>query len=114
MTMTESLDAKECSSTSSPRRSPRLYNKYLKPGALAKIRDSKIRAKQNKKISVSELLLLTPTSPSSPIQQDQPLNQDYGIPSFASPITVNRPTCLRRRKLFAVTPSFTPADAYDF
>ncbi|TKY45365.1 hypothetical protein E2542_SST20631 [Spatholobus suberectus] len=117
MTM-RSPDPKSCTSTStcSPRRSPRLYHKYVKPGALAKLRDSKITARRTSQISLSEMLLLTPTSPSSPtIQQEyQPLNQDTGVPCFTSPVSLNRPGCLRRKKLFAVTPSFTPTDTYEF
>ncbi|KAK7385226.1 hypothetical protein VNO78_30940 [Psophocarpus tetragonolobus] len=88
----------------SPRRSPRLFHKYLKPGALAKLRDSKIKARHNQRtqMSRSETLLLTPSSPT------QHYNEDNGVPSFTFP--VNRPCCLRRKKLFAVTPTFTHTD----
>jgi len=113
MTMT-----KVCANTSSPRRSPRLFHKYLKPGALAKIRDSKIKARNNQraaKISLYEALLLTPTSPSSPIQDDDHLlNQNIGVPCFISTVNFTSPSCLRRKKLFAVTPTFTHADESQF
>ncbi|CAJ1971845.1 unnamed protein product [Sphenostylis stenocarpa] len=114
MTMT-----KEWTDTSSPRRSPRLFHKYLKPGALAKLRDSKIKERHNQratnKNSLHEALLLTPTSPSSPTQNDyQPLNQDNGVPCFTSPVNFNNPSCLRRKKLFAITPTFTHTDESQF
>ncbi|QCE00366.1 hypothetical protein DEO72_LG7g1656 [Vigna unguiculata] len=109
MTMT-----KLCTTTSSPRRSPRLFHKYLKPGALAKIRDSKIKARNShraEKISLYEALLLTPTSSSSPTQDDDHSpNQENGIPCFTSPVNLTSPSCLRRKKLFAVTPTFALPD----
>ncbi|KAG4976310.1 hypothetical protein JHK86_035784 [Glycine max] len=95
------------------RRSPRLFHKFLKPGALAKLRDSKITSSRHKinrritQISLSHLLLSSSpsssssSSSSSSIQQDQPLNQDNGIPCFTPPIYPNRPRCLVRKKLFA-------------
>ncbi|KAK7301301.1 hypothetical protein RJT34_12162 [Clitoria ternatea] len=95
---------------SSPNRSPRNYHKYLKPGALAKLRDSKIIAKHASKSSqifLSQLLL-------SPTFTQQPLNEDNGIPCFAPTVNLNRPSCLRRRKLFAVTPTFTIPDTHQF
>ncbi|KAG4383414.1 hypothetical protein AAZX31_13G066500 [Glycine max] len=113
MTMTKACTSK---STSSPRRSPRLFNKYMKPGALAKLRDSKINAARNNQqrtttttqiIALSEMLLLTPTSPSSPTQQ---YNEDNGVPCFDSAVNLHRPGCLSRKKLFAVTPTFTHTD----
>ncbi|TKY56192.1 hypothetical protein E2542_SST20634 [Spatholobus suberectus] len=116
MTMTGSPNQKAC--TSSPKRCPRCYHKYLKPGALAKLRDSKITARHNNRrttqIFLSELLL-SPTSASSPTQQDQSLNEDNGVPCFAPPICLShRPRCLLRKKLFAFTPSFTHAETYQF
>ncbi|KAG4954624.1 hypothetical protein AAZX31_14G153300 [Glycine max] len=100
-----------------PNRSPRLFHKYLKPGALAKLRDSKITSSRhiNNRITTQtslSQLLLSPSS--SPIQQNQPLNQDIGVPCFTPPIYLNRPHCLVRKKLFAVTPSFTHTDSYQF
>ncbi|KAG4383418.1 hypothetical protein AAZX31_13G066700 [Glycine max] len=108
------------------RRSPRLFHKFLKPGALAKLRDSKITSSRHKinrritQISLSHLLLSSSpsssssSSSSSSIQQDQPLNQDNGIPCFTPPIYPNRPRCLVRKKLFAVTPNFTHPETYQF
>ncbi|KAL9315714.1 hypothetical protein ACSQ67_016715 [Phaseolus vulgaris] len=104
--------------TPSPRRSPRLFHKYLKPGALAKIRDSKIKARNNErtpKISLYEALLLTPPSPSLPTpDDDQPLNQDNGVPCFISRLNLTSPSSLRRKKLFAVTPTFNQPDEFQF
>lgn len=95
-----------CTSISSPMRSPRLFRKYLKPGALAKLRDSKIKTRRNKKtaqFSFSEVLL-TPTSSSSPIQDDHPPNLDTGVACFTSHINLNCPSYLCRKKLFAISP----------
>nr|KYP44580.1 hypothetical protein KK1_033927 [Cajanus cajan] len=65
--------------------------------------------------SLSELLLLTRTpSPSSPPQQDQPFNEENGVPCFDPPVYHNRPNCLTRKKLFAVNPTFTNTDTYQF
>ncbi|KAL2317769.1 hypothetical protein Fmac_031645 [Flemingia macrophylla] len=98
----------------SPRRSPRLYQQYLKPGALAKLRDSKITNRRRKIMQNSlsdQLLLFTPTSSSPTQQQDQPfINQENGIPCFDPPLYLNRPNCLTRKKLFAVNPTFTNTD----
>ncbi|KAJ1384395.1 hypothetical protein SESBI_42584 [Sesbania bispinosa] len=99
----------------------RCYHRYLKPGALAKLRDSKITSKhtitsRTQHIALSQLLLPL-ASPSSPTQQEQPLNEDNGIPCFDSTVNllINRPRCLTRKKLFAVTPFFTHStDTYNF
>ncbi|KAK7321070.1 hypothetical protein VNO77_31238 [Canavalia gladiata] len=103
---------------STPKRSPRCYHKYLKPGALAKLRESKIKARLASRTNQKLLFkgLLSPASPSSPIQEEeQPLNQDNGIPCFDLPfINLNGPRSLVRKKLFAVTPSFTQPDTYQF
>ncbi|KAK7301302.1 hypothetical protein RJT34_12163 [Clitoria ternatea] len=115
MAMRESPNPKAC--RSSPKRSPINYLRFLKPGALAKLRDSKITARhasRSSQISLSQLLL-SPTSPFSPTQQGQlPLNEEDGIPCFAPIINLNRTRCLHRKKLFAVTPVFTHIDTYRF
>ncbi|KAK7301326.1 hypothetical protein RJT34_12187 [Clitoria ternatea] len=113
MTMKESPKPKPFKS--SPKiKSPRCM--YLKPGALAKLRDSKISAEHasrtTQNISVSQLLL----SPSTPTQhEEQALNQDNGIPCFdSSTVNPNRPRCLRSKKLLAVSPTFTLPDTHQF
>ncbi|KEH19820.1 hypothetical protein MTR_8g468940 [Medicago truncatula] len=96
------------SSSPSPRR-------YLKPGALAKkLRDSK-KIKANRKlqnqINLLELSTTTPISP--PSFSPSPQNLDNVVPCFDP--TFNRPRCLARKKLFAVTPVFTEhTDTYLF
>ncbi|KAG5110983.1 hypothetical protein JHK82_040206 [Glycine max] len=85
--------------------------KYLIPGVLAKLRDSKITNNRRiTQISASDELVLVPPAST---QQDQTLNQENRIPSFALPTYHNRPSCLnRKKKLFAVTPTFTPANTH--
>ncbi|KAK7321072.1 hypothetical protein VNO77_31240 [Canavalia gladiata] len=111
MTMSGTPNSDACNCKSTPKRSPRCYHKYLKPGALAKLRESKIKARLASRTNQS-LLFQCLLSPSSPIQEEeQPLNQDNGIPCFAPPsINLNRPRCLVRKKLFAVTPHFIHPD----
>ncbi|KAK7290352.1 hypothetical protein RIF29_04701 [Crotalaria pallida] len=102
------------SSTPSPK-------KYLKPGALTKLRNSRITATYQRYASRNHVrslsqLLLTPNSPSSSStdsEQHSP-NQDNGVPCFAQRVNSHRPQCLTRKKLFAVTPFFTEADTHHF
>ncbi|CAL0301352.1 unnamed protein product [Lupinus luteus] len=107
MTM-KSVSPKSTSSSPSPR-----TMRYLKPGALAKLRDSKVTATNHRynlrKFTSLSQLLLTPISPSPSMegeQQDSP-NQDNGVPCFTSRVDFNRPRSLTKKKLFAVTPTFT-------
>ncbi|CAJ1971843.1 unnamed protein product [Sphenostylis stenocarpa] len=86
-------------------------SKYIVPGTLAKMRDSKITRNRRPTQVSSSLVSLTP---SSTFQQDQPLNQDNGVPCFALPLYYTQPTCFNRKKLFAVTPTFTPIDTHQF
>lgn len=98
-------------SKSSPTKTP---YRYLKPGALAKLRDSKISAKHASR-TLSQLM--SPSTPISPIQNEQhQLNIDNMIPCFAPTVDfTHRPRSLARKKLFAVTPIFTPhTDTYRF
>ncbi|QCD82613.1 hypothetical protein DEO72_LG2g2953 [Vigna unguiculata] len=63
------------------------------------------------KISLYEAVLLTPRSSSSPIQDDDHSpNQENGVPCFTSPVNLTSPSCLRRKKLFAITPTFALPD----
>ncbi|KAK9267294.1 hypothetical protein L1049_009717 [Liquidambar formosana] len=70
----------------STNRDERLY-KYLKPGALAQLRDFKITGE---------------------VSENAMLNQPNGLPCFA--LTVNRPRCLHRKKLVAVPPIFVESE----
>ncbi|CAL5196925.1 unnamed protein product [Lathyrus oleraceus] len=95
----------------SPSLSPR---KYLKPGALAKLRDSN-KIKSNKKLrNQMNLLDLSRLSPITPNSFLPPQNLDNVVPCFDTTF-INRPRCLRRKKLWAVTPIFTEhTDTYLF
>ncbi|KAI4298692.1 hypothetical protein L6164_032220 [Bauhinia variegata] len=93
------------------------FHRYLKPGALAQLRDSKINARSRRCNSLTQKslcklssLVLTEASisSSSPTEESNPLNQFDGVPTFA--LRINRPRCLQRKKLFAVTPVFAEND----
>ncbi|KAK2408329.1 hypothetical protein P8452_70155 [Trifolium repens] len=102
--MTMRGSPKPNSSSPSPRR-------YLKPGALAKLRDSKkIKATRKLQNQMNNLLDLSQLSPSTPTSSPSPPPQNFDnvVPCFDSTIDtfINRPRCLARKKLFAVTPVF--------
>ncbi|KAL5061541.1 hypothetical protein RYX36_023278 [Vicia faba] len=88
--------------------------KYLKPGALAKLRDSN-KIKSNRKLQNRlNLLDLAQLSPITPTSSSPPQNFDNVVPCF-DPTFVNHPRSLGRKKLFAVTPIFTEhTDTYLF
>ncbi|CAL5196926.1 unnamed protein product [Lathyrus oleraceus] len=105
--MTMKGSPKPLSSSLSPR-------KYLKPGALAKLRDSN-KVKSNRKMqNQMNLLDLSQLSPITPNSSLPPQNLDNVVPCF-DPTFINRPRCLSRKKLLAVTPIFTEhTDTYLF
>nr|XP_004490647.1 uncharacterized protein LOC101491306 [Cicer arietinum] len=121
MTMKESPNSSN-SSKSTPTKPH--HHRYLKPGALAKLRDSKITARNYAtsiridNMYLSQLSSSSPTtSDSSPIQNEEiQQNHDNMVPSFDSHVSfINRPVCIARKKLFAVPPVFTPhTDTYPF
>ncbi|GKB46865.1 hypothetical protein Tco_0897618 [Tanacetum coccineum] len=80
-------------------RSP-TYLRYLKPGALAQLRDSKIKTITHQ-IYLSRTITITSSSPVSSVQQQQE-GELNGIsePGFA--VRYNGPRCLQRKKLVAV------------
>ncbi|XP_051125947.1 uncharacterized protein LOC127247905 [Andrographis paniculata] len=94
----------------SPPSSPSFYT-YLKPGALAQIRYSKITAR-SKEISAQTLLALCQFDFTSGSEASQPrsevgLDMD-GLPCFNVRGRAKRyPRCLQRKKLVAVTPLFS-------
>ncbi|OIT03813.1 hypothetical protein A4A49_14567 [Nicotiana attenuata] len=81
---------------------PSFYT-YLKPGALAQIRYSKITAKSRLHDSETQLALYQQI-PRAVID----LSTMDGIPCFNLRIRNSRPRCLQRQKLTAVAPIFTP------
>ncbi len=85
------------------------FQRYLKPGALAQLRDSRIVARWQKhdlQTHIDQLLLHT-TTPSSSLNignNNMPNPSDV-VPCFSSR-TNYHPRCLQRKKLVAVTPVF--------
>ncbi|XP_004487413.1 uncharacterized protein [Cicer arietinum] len=97
---------------------PNQFHKFLKPGALARIRDSKITARSHRLHSLSQISIYRPlSSPPPPSSTDQPQpNAADGFPFFASGIY--GPRCPQRKKLVAAksvffVPSSPSADSND-
>ncbi|XP_010539303.1 PREDICTED: uncharacterized protein LOC104813425 [Tarenaya hassleriana] len=82
-------------SRSPARRNDGGFHRYLKPGALAQIRDSRINGRSNSLVSRSSLQRLESQSPSS---SPQILTLDH-VPDLLSKIY--GPSSLRRKKLVA-------------
>ncbi|KAH0718125.1 hypothetical protein MTR67_009659 [Solanum verrucosum] len=82
------------------------YYTYLKPGALAQIRNSKITAKSKVLNKPQTLIAMYQQTPSSEIEVSQPALTMEGLPCFNLKIKSNRPCCLQRKKLSAVAPIF--------
>ncbi|GAB4830861.1 hypothetical protein Ancab_004888 [Ancistrocladus abbreviatus] len=93
------------------------YNRYLKPGALAQLRDSKIFKKPQ--IYLHNLLPTTSVDPSPSNGGDAssvtepanpiPLLSMEVVPCFS--VRTYRPRCLRRKKLAASMPIFTQSQS---
>ncbi|CAI9087175.1 OLC1v1021183C1 [Oldenlandia corymbosa var. corymbosa] len=95
-----------CRTSTSPS-TPSFYRCYLKPGALAQMRNSKITAKSMAKDPPSLLSQIEPT-----ISSDLVVNYDSMelVPCFAFRFNDrrrNHPRCLIRKKLVPVMPVFT-------
>ncbi|KAK4398944.1 hypothetical protein Sango_1369900 [Sesamum angolense] len=91
----------------SPSPTPSFYT-YLKPGALAQLRYSKITAR-SKEIGAQTLLALCQLKPSLDSAFPQPHSTGLpmdGIPCFNLRVK-SYPRCLQRKKLIAVTPFFS-------
>ncbi|KAK4439343.1 hypothetical protein Salat_0269200 [Sesamum alatum] len=91
----------------SPLPTPSFYT-YLKPGALAQLRYSKITAR-SKEIGAQTLLALCQLKPSSDSAFPRPHSTGLpmdGIPCFNLRVK-SYPRCLQRKKLIAVTPIFS-------
>lgn len=82
------------------------YYTYLKPGALAQIRNSKITAKSRILNDPKTLIAMYQQNPSPEIEVSQPAPTMEGLPCFNLKIKNNRPCFLQRKKLSAVAPIF--------
>ena len=110
--MTETGNPKPNAGSSCGERRTRRCSKYIVPGTLVKMRDSKITHNRSSTQISSSAISLTP---SSTFQHDpSSLNQDNGVPCFHLPMYHSQPSCFNRKKLFAVTPVFTPTQTYQF
>ncbi|KAM3362628.1 hypothetical protein P3S68_017482 [Capsicum galapagoense] len=81
------------------------FHTFLKPGALAQLRYSKMSAKSRLKIAQSQFATFT-VMPSS-----EPLPTMEGLPCFSSSIRVRHPRFIQRKKLSAVAPIFAESNA---
>ncbi|XP_054812166.1 uncharacterized protein LOC129313227 [Prosopis cineraria] len=77
------------------------FHKYLKPGALARIRDSRITARSHRLSLLCQISLRPPSTPSSPRSTDaqSQVNVAEGSPCFAG--RTYGPRCPQRKKLAA-------------
>ncbi|EYU27787.1 hypothetical protein ABFS82_13G124800 [Erythranthe guttata] len=96
--------------SSAPRSPPSTpsFHTYLKPGALAQLRYSKITAR-SKKIGAQTMLALCQLKLSSVSASSQARSTSLamdGIPCFGLRVK-SYPCCLQRKKLTAVTPFFS-------
>ena len=95
----------------SPSRRAEHFHKYLKPGALARIRDSRISARSHRINSLFQISLDWASLPSSPSPSDGQalVNSGEGIPCFGG--RIYGPQCPQRKKLMAAkSVSFISAD----
>ncbi|KAI4334093.1 hypothetical protein L6164_018825 [Bauhinia variegata] len=97
------------------------FHKYLKPGALARLRDSRISAISHRVSSLPLISLHRASPPSSPQSTDGQslINVGEGFPCFVG--RIRGPRCLQRKKLVAAksvlvisnSPSHPGADSPD-
>lgn len=85
------------------------FHTFLKPGALAQLRYSKISAKSRLKSAQSCQHI-----PLSVIPSSEPLPTMEGLPCFKSSIRIRHPRCIQRKKLSAVAPIFTESNSWSF
>ncbi|CAN4078349.1 unnamed protein product [Withania somnifera] len=81
------------------------FHTFLKPGALAQLRYSKISAKSSLKIAQSQFATF------SVIPLSDPSPNIEGLPCFCSSIRIRHPRCIQRKKLSAVAPIFTESNS---
>lgn len=72
------------------------FLKYLKPGALAQIRDSRISARSHRIVSIAQIRSSPPSSPPSTPGQP-PVTAMDGFPCFSG--RVYGPRCPQRKKI---------------
>ncbi|XAR68099.1 hypothetical protein NMG60_11003109 [Bertholletia excelsa] len=84
--------------SSAKNRSDEGYLRYLKPGALAKLRDSRISARSQRSDLLIQISLCRTLSPASPPVNAQASAID-GFPCFAG--RIYGPRCPQRKKLVA-------------
>ncbi|KAF3443686.1 hypothetical protein FNV43_RR13376 [Rhamnella rubrinervis] len=90
---------------SSPNRSEP-FLKFLKPGALAQIRDSRISARSHRVISLLQIRSSPPSSPPSTPGQ-HPITAMDGFPCFSG--RIYGPRCPQRKKLVAAKSILFPS-----
>ncbi|KAK7324796.1 hypothetical protein VNO77_28643 [Canavalia gladiata] len=79
---------------------PHNFHKYLKPGALARIRDSRISARSHRLNSLCQIPVHRPSSsPLSNADEPQVNAVDAGFPFFVA--RIYGPRCPQRKKLMA-------------
>ena len=95
-----------CSRSSSSEKGDLSFYRYLKPGALAQIRDSKITAKSKKTLDLQFHMALCQITASTTAAESLARipNGGDGIPCFS--LRTKNPRCLQRKKLVAITPVF--------
>ncbi|MCD7472964.1 hypothetical protein HAX54_014408 [Datura stramonium] len=86
------------------------FHTFLKPGALAQIRYSKISAKSRLKNAQSQFAIYQHV-PFSGITSSEPSTAIEGLPCFNSSIRIRHPRCIQRKKLSAVAPLFTESNS---
>nr|XP_009760448.1 PREDICTED: uncharacterized protein LOC104212793 [Nicotiana sylvestris] len=96
--------------TSRSTTSPPSFHTFLKPGALAQIRYSKISAKSRLKNAQSLFAIYSQQIPLITASSD-PLQTMDAIPCFNSSIRFRQPRFIQRKKLTAVAPIFTESNS---
>ncbi|VFQ96231.1 unnamed protein product [Cuscuta campestris] len=86
-------------------RNPQIRYKFLKPGDLAQIRNSRIKSKSRTRDAGTLISLLQENRHSSSPPPENPTMED--LPCFDLRIKNPRPRCLLSKKLFAVSPVFS-------
>ncbi|KAK4360939.1 hypothetical protein RND71_019891 [Anisodus tanguticus] len=103
--MKSSIRTRTTRSTTTPS-----FHTFLKPGALAQIRYSKISAKSRLKNAQSQFAIYQHI-PFSGLPSSDPLPTMEGLPCFNSSIRIRYPRCMQRKKLSAVAPIFTESNS---